>query len=313
MAPKTHATKLPHAPLRHKKKGRSATNQKPKDEAATALIFIRKRTLVWVCDIEKSSTILNDIRYINEAEEFLKRFYSLSSLLVHATGGLVYKGTGDGFLAAYDIELDRDLGREAEKIFAAAWHLSRLINATQLSVVCPKRFKLRHGVVLDPDSILIEHNTKKIKLIDIIGRGVVFTFRLAGIKAPFPGIVTQKNLIEAAAACGCEYAFHKLSFTHEDLLKYFKGEKWATNKVWVSADSSSQKGGSVKAQQKRHQKSAPLLTGLPLSEQPWLSTFYHALMAGAPWAKQTAKKLDEIIAKRTKEPPLKKAKSKTTP
>ncbi len=311
MALKSNPTKTSDLTPHRKKTASPTSRQKLKEKTTTALTFIRKRTLVWVCDIEKSSTILNDMRSINEAEEFLKRFYSLSSILVHETGGLVYKGTGDGFLAAYEVTLDRNLGREAEKIFAAAWHLSRLINATQLGVACPKRFKIRHGVVLDPDSILIEHNTKRIKLIDIIGRGVVLTFRLAGIKAPFPGIVTQKNLVEAAAACGCEYAFHKSEFTHEDLLKYFKGEKWATNKVWVSADPALQKGPlPLGSQQKQQKKRPPLSTGLPLSKQPWLSSFYHELLAGEPWAKQSAQKLDEIIAKREKRLPLKESKAK---
>jgi class 3 adenylate cyclase len=294
-----------------RQKGKTSLAAKKKGGAAAiALTFIRKRTLVWVCDIEKSSTILNDIRYINEAEEFLKRFYALTSILVRVTGGIVYKGTGDGFLAAYEVALDRDLGREAGKIFAAAWHLTRLISATQLGVACPKRFKIRHGIALEPDSILIEHNTTQIKLIDIIGRGVVLTFRLAGIKVPFPSIVTQKNLVDAAAANGCNYTFHKMKFSHEDLLKYFKGEKWSTNKVYASADSSLQKGKAPAPRQGGQKTTHALSSGIPLSEQQWLSDLYHELLIGAPWAQQAAKKLDEIVRVRPLAAPRKKGQAR---
>ena len=269
----------------------------------TCTTFYRKRALVWVCDIEKSSSILNDVDCINQAEEFLKRFFFLSSLLIRVTGGQVSKWTGDGFLAAYNVPLDRDLGARANQIFSAAWHLTFLINVTQLGVKCSRRFRVRHGVTYEPDAILVEHETGSSKTLDIIGRSVVLAFRLSGIKADFPGIVTSKNVVAAAAKRGSARKFCKLTFSRDDLLKHFKGEKWATNEIYASTDKTT-KSKSPSSTERRIIQAIDHAEGKGHhgDEQPWFSEYIVAMFTGPKWAQEVLFELSAFADKSMLEP-----------
>ncbi|HAX90897.1 MAG TPA: hypothetical protein DCY07_01630 [Rhodospirillaceae bacterium] len=269
----------------------------------TNIHFIRKRTLVWVCDIEKSSSILNDINYTNEAEEFLKRFFFISAALLRLTGGTVTKWTGDGFLAAYEIPLERDLGIKASKIISAAWHLTYLISTTQLGIVCSKKFRIRHGITYEPDAILVEQRSGHSKVLpkntsktmDIIGRGVVLAFRLAGIKAAFPSIVTQKKIIEATGSRERREAFRKVKFSHDDLLIHFKGEKWATSEIYASIEKIPKAKSALSM--KRRVKKAIMKSAEATKRVKghWLSSLYYEMAIGPRWARQVKNALTTFV------------------
>jgi class 3 adenylate cyclase len=64
--------------------------------------FERSRGIVWVCDLSKSSTFLNDNDTASALESFLPRLYWASAMTVEAAGGRFIKWTGDGFLAWFE-------------------------------------------------------------------------------------------------------------------------------------------------------------------------------------------------------------------
>jgi class 3 adenylate cyclase len=61
--------------------------------------FQRGRGLVWVCDLEGSTKLLNDNGAVTAIEDFLPRFHWLARAVVDAFGGQFIKWNGDGFLA----------------------------------------------------------------------------------------------------------------------------------------------------------------------------------------------------------------------
>ncbi|HBV16180.1 hypothetical protein [Chryseobacterium carnipullorum] len=96
--------------------------------------FERKKGIVWVCDVIKSSSYLNSNDSVDDIEEYLPRLYWTANNLVNSFGGTFIKWTGDGFLAWFDVNLDRNKRKIADKVFKAAWHLTFLNNASQLGV-----------------------------------------------------------------------------------------------------------------------------------------------------------------------------------
>src|SRR5437879_6459707 len=113
------------------------------DETASNVdfAFARARGVVWVCDVARSTSVLNDDASVDALEEFLPRLYWTALQAVHAAGGVFVKWTGDGFLAWFETELERTLGKQAQAIFTTAWHLTFLINVTSLGVRVPKRMR----------------------------------------------------------------------------------------------------------------------------------------------------------------------------
>ncbi|MDD5541949.1 MAG: hypothetical protein PHX83_02125 [Acidobacteriia bacterium] len=260
--------------------------------------FKRHRTILWVCDIEGSSSALNNPQSVDSAEEFLKRFFWLSAVLVRQTGGLLAKWTGDGFLAAYDVPLERDLGIVAKTALEAAWQLSFLVNVTQLGVSAPRRFRLRHGAAYDPDAIVVSHASGDTAYTDVIGRGVVLAFRLSGIRAPFPGVVAHRRLIAAARDAGFKQAYRKRPFTRDEVLKYFKGERWSTTEIAISSEGRPQR--SSKATIVR--KTRALVRDLenPKSDREtdtWLRGFLEAMEAGPEWGRHVVKEWTTFLRK----------------
>lgn len=192
--------------------------------------FKRTKGIVWVCDLAKSSSYLNDNESVDEIESFIPRFYYISKIVVESFGGKYLKWTGDGFLAFFEFELDRNKEIIAKDVFTAAWHLTFMSNITQLGLSPKKKFKIRHGITYEKDALLMNLSAdENIDSWDIIGRSVVLAFRLSGILADFPSIVTVKELISPTII-----NFSKWKPTSEDKLKYFKGEKFGLESVYVS-------------------------------------------------------------------------------
>jgi len=200
--------------------------------------FSRGRGIVWLCDVADSSKHLNTNEGANLLEEFLPRFYWTSSILVEAAGGKYLKWTGDGFLAWFDVTLHREMGLQAAKVFEALWHLSILVNVTQLAVAGERKFRIRHGVTYEQDALLIEINESDgSKRLDIIGRAVVLAFRLSGISAAFPHVMTHGEVVSAYNECNNPIVnFKRWRPNKDDRLRYFKAERWGTRSLFMSGE-----------------------------------------------------------------------------
>lgn len=264
--------------------------------------FDRRRAILWVCDVAGSSRGLNDPKTVDATEEFLKRFFWLSAVLIRQTGGRVAKWTGDGFLAAYEIVLDREQGPVAGTVLDAAWYLTGLVNLTQLGVKSTRRFRIRHGVAFEPDAIFVSHSSGSDRSTDVIGRGVVLAFRLSGLKADFPSIVTQRRVVCAARDAGFHPHFRKLRLGSEDLLKHFKGQSWGTTEIYASTDERPRRGYKSAIRNARRAVNAALDPASKVFKDPeWLLQFLRALQSGPPWAQDVYLRFqtwvrDELLA-----------------
>ncbi|KAA5538136.1 hypothetical protein [Paenimyroides baculatum] len=196
--------------------------------------FERRKGIVWVCDVIKSSSYLNSNDTVEDIEEYLPRLYWTANNLVNSFGGKFIKWTGDVFLAWFDIDLDRNKKRIAEKVFKAAWHLTFLNNVTQLGVKPQTKFGVRHGITYEKDGLLFEiqeqggHHS-----LDLIGRAVVLAFRLSGIQAKFPSIVTEKEIVSENSTYS---KFDKWNPNESDILKFFKGETFGIEGIMISTE-----------------------------------------------------------------------------
>jgi len=125
------------------------------------------------------------------------------------------------------------LGEKAATVFDAANQLSFIVNVTQLGLKPKRKFKIRHGVSYEQDALLIKISHEGgVESLDLIRRAVVLAFRLSGIPAKSPSIVTQKELV-AASADLLEYGptFSRWQVSATDKLKFFKGERWGTEGI----------------------------------------------------------------------------------
>ena len=117
--------------------------------------FERATGIVWVCDIEKSSSFLNDPDLVEDIKSFLPRFYYVSKLMVETFGGEFLKWTGDGFLAFFKVELERDLPRISRNVFEGANQLSAMTGITQMGLQLKKKVRIRHGITFEEDALLM--------------------------------------------------------------------------------------------------------------------------------------------------------------
>ncbi len=200
--------------------------------------FDRSRGVVWVCDLANSSQYLNDDALANTLEEFLPRLYWTAIMTVESAGGQFIKWSGDGFLAWFETSLHRDLGQVASEVFNAAWHLTFLVNVTQLGLSPKRKFHIRHGITYEHDAMLVKiTHADGHKSLDLIGRAVVLAFRISGIKASFPDIVTHRELVEASDPYRkIGTSFQRKKITKEERLKYFKGHDWKINQIFISVN-----------------------------------------------------------------------------
>lgn len=196
--------------------------------------FDRKKGIVWVCDVIKSSKYLNSNKSVDDIEEYLPRLYWTANNLVNSFGGKFIKWTGDGFLAWFDVDLDRNKKKIANKVYKAAWHLTFLNNVTQLGLNPIDKFGIRHGVTFEKDGLMFNiHEENGNQSLDLIGRAAVLAFRLSGIETKFPNIVTVKEIISEDFSY-CE--FNHWNPTETDILKFFKGEKFGIDEIMICSD-----------------------------------------------------------------------------
>lgn len=206
--------------------------------------FERKKGIVWVCDVIKSSSYLNSNDTVEDIEEYLPRLYWTANNLVNSFGGIFIKWTGDGFLAWFEVDLDRNKKKIAEKVFKAAWHLTFLNNVTQLGVKPRTKFGIRHGITYEKDGLLFEiqeHGDNH--SLDLIGRAVILAFRLSGIQAKFPSIMTEKEIVSENSEY-CE--FTQWNPSENEILKFFKGETLGIEGIMISSEKASENIGEFK-------------------------------------------------------------------
>lgn len=200
-------------------------------------IFNRSRGIVWVCDVQDSTKLLNDDRTVDNLEQFFPRLYWVGKQVVESANGLFTKWTGDGFLAWFEAPLHRELGRKAALVFNAAWQLTYLVNLTQLGVSTDQIISIRHGITFENDALkMMIRNQDGSSTIDLIGRDIVLAFRLSSISVDFPRIVTQRSLVD----CSARYLskaihFEKLLLNDDDVLRFFKGERISLNTLYASS------------------------------------------------------------------------------
>ena len=245
----------------------------------------RKRGIVWVCDVVQSSKYLNSNDSVDDIEKYLPRLYWTSSNIVKAFGGEFIKWTGDGFLAWFETPLDRNKLEIANNVFKAAWHLSFLNNITQLALNPKEKFKIRHGISYEKDALTIKifENEENYSL-DLIGRAVVLAFRLSGIQAHFPSIVTEKELVIQQN----EFAmFKKWEPTSEDKLKYFKGEELGLETIYVSSKKTYPKNKNLSELKEKADKSINDIDNPDSSKKiEHIPEFIELMKAGPDWCQE---------------------------
>jgi len=259
----------------------------------------RSRGLVWVCDVAGSSRLLNRNDTATATEEFLQRFLYLSLLAVNSGGGTFVKWTGDGFLAFYETPLDRELGSIADLIFHSAGMLTLDVNVTQLCSPPKERIRIRHAVTYEKDALLIDlQHSGDMKSKDVLGRSVVAAFRMSGISCQYPGIVTHREVLRAIDEAGLNtcITFKKLPITADMRLRFFKGEKFGTRDVYVSADHRPPKRGVPlkSALKKARDVLKRIESGPSIKENPkrmvFSQNFVDGLLTGPHWCRKV---LDE--------------------
>jgi hypothetical protein len=185
--------------------------------------------------------LLNQNETAAATESFLERFLYFALTAVNASGGTFVKWTGDGFLAFFETPLDREVGSKAAVIFEAAWWLTAFVNETQMCCPTEGRFRIRHAVTYEKDAVWIDlRHSGDIKSKDVLGRSVVAAFRLSGIECTFPGIVTHGEIVRAIgdANLTTHVTFKELPLTDAMRSRYFKGERFGTKDICVSANKS---------------------------------------------------------------------------
>ena len=196
--------------------------------------FYRSRGIVWVCDVAGSSSRLNSVDGVEDTELFLPRLYWTAALAVESAGGKFIKWTGDGFLAWFETALHREIQQAIRRCLDAVWHMTVLVNVTQLGLAPKRRFKIRHGITYEQDALMTKiRHAGGFESLDLIGRAVTLAFRLSGITADFPGIAAQRDIIEAAGNVPY-FGFRNWNPTAEERLEFFKDEGWGTNSLYVS-------------------------------------------------------------------------------
>lgn len=265
----------------------------PEIASNATLDFSRVRVLLWVCDLEHSASALNDPARVTATEEYLQRLYWVSLRLAEATGAAVCKWTGDGFLMAYAVPLERDLGAIATTVFNAAWNLTLMSNVTSFAVAEVGRMRLRHGVAFEPDAILVKQDGPTHQT-DIIGRGVVLASRLAGVPAAFPSILADGRTVKAARAHGSSHHFRKRKFANQDLLRFFKGERRGTSDVFESAEQPVRAKSRAAVLRQANRAIQNYEQPPPDAAPRWLKDVMRALLTGPPWANEVAIKWHEF-------------------
>jgi len=247
--------------------------------------YHRRRGIVWVCDVARSSAYLNSESAVAALEEYLPRLYVVANSITNAAGGEFIKWTGDGFMSWFETPLHRETEITAKFVARVAYDLTFLANVTSLGVKTESKFKLRHGIAYEHDALVMDitfqdgHASK-----DLLGRGVVLASRLASVNSTFPDIVTHGDLSEGISGVA---RLKKWRPSASELEKYFKGEKWGTNKLYVSAEAKPKKASPAKAvKQAEHALNcAEGKTPIDKARIKYMETFIATMCNGPTWGK----------------------------
>jgi hypothetical protein len=263
--------------------------------------FERSRGIVWVCDLVNSAKYLNDNACAGDLEEFLPRLHWAGMIATEAATGRFLKWTGDGFLAWFETPLYREIGQKAATIFQVIWHLSFMVNVTQLAVKSSKRFIVRHGIAFEHDALVTNiKDAKGHETLDITGRGVVLAFKLSGIRASFPGLVTEGSLVKSAREFGYKSTEFKAWIpSDEDRLRFFKGERYGTRNLYISTDKKPRQKSlnSTLKHTKRIIDEVESKSIVPTGELDVGSRFCSMMSNGPSWAKAAIAKEHQFIEK----------------
>src|SRR3954464_2254957 len=134
------------------------------------------------------------------------------------------------------MNLHRELELKVAGVLNALWHLTVFNNVTRLGLPLGVKFRLRHGITYEQDALVsIINYPGGYRAMDLIGRGVVLAFRLAGVPAPFPNVTVQSEIVNAHTS-SLPMTLERWEPTDEDCLRYFKGETWGTNSLFNSRE-----------------------------------------------------------------------------
>lgn len=252
--------------------------------------FDRSRGVVWVCDVESSTEHLNDPDTVDDMEKFLPRLYWTAAMIVEAAGGRFVKWTGDGFMAWFETPLHRDLGEQSAKAIDAAWHLTCLINVAQLGLEPERSISVRHGITYEHDALLtsIKHSDDYESL-DITGRSVVLAFRLSDVPSKFPSIATQEKIVSKSKSTrSSSPTFQEWNISDDEEMKFFKGEEWGTESIYVTTErESSEKGsGEVREEVQKVISNVKVGDGLDDSGYHFAAKFLAKMQAGPDWCRK---------------------------
>jgi hypothetical protein len=130
--------------------------------------------------------------------------------------------------------------------------------------------------------------------LDITGLAVVLAFRLSGVKSDFPNIITQHELVQCShSEKSFSIDFKKWSPNDEDKLRYFKGESFGVNSIYVSG-SFRKKTPSlsflIKNMNKVIKKAESTLSSTQ-SDSNFVNNFLTQLNAGPDWCKNVTNEL----------------------
>jgi hypothetical protein len=211
--------------------------------------------------------------------------------VVRAAGGVFIKWTGDGFLAWFESALIRQMGEQVTGVLNALWQLTAIVNITKLGVEKGPDFLVSHGVTFEQDALLttITYPSGHRDL-DIIGRSVVLAFRLAGVNAAFPSVVTQREIAMAHRDKGRDsITFSSWRPTSGERLRYFKGERWGTTTLYRSVERKPPKASTRALLRKAKTIVNELDGSLPATDAPHLGfsrELVQQMNAGPGWAKE---------------------------
>ena len=255
----------------------------------TSFTFSRHRGVVWVCDIEKSSRFLNDNESAEVIEEYLPRLHWLARVAANAADAEFIKWTGDGFLAWFPIDLHRELGLQIVKVVKVIEQLTIINNVTRLGVKGKIKPRLKHGLTFEHDALVTTVSDDQGEHRDLIGRAVVLAFRFAGMKVGFPGIVTQREIIEALKKENySKLDFSKLPLSAEERLKYFKGDRWGTSSLYASVKRTPRRktANAVLRQAKKAIADAEKPATISDEADPIIRKFMEDLQLGPLWTQE---------------------------
>ena len=132
-------------------------------------------------------------------QEFLRRFYIISSSCVESAGGKLVKFTGDGFMSVWPIhdENYRQNSKICQIVEATAFTLSGIVKITQLDLNIDSEIYLRQGITLETKATEIEYRHAERNFdFDYLGEKINLAFRLQYLPEKWPYLATHENFID---------------------------------------------------------------------------------------------------------------------